>query len=50
MFSDRHPMKAAAYLNELQLFWVVFSLPPNSKPAITEGADRFAVTNYIGHY
>lgn len=45
MISDKDPVKAVTYLSDLQLFWVVFSLPHNSEPTIMEGTDRFGFHN-----
>ncbi|KAG9441209.1 hypothetical protein H6P81_017063 [Aristolochia fimbriata] len=40
MISGNHPVTAIKYICELQLFWVVFSLPQKPEPAITEECDR----------
>ena len=41
MVSGNRPNNAIGFICELQLFWVVFSLPQNSEPAVVEGCDRF---------
>ncbi|CAA6669782.1 unnamed protein product [Spirodela intermedia] len=43
MISDKDPVKAVTYLSDLQLFWVVFSLPHNSELTIVERTDRLCV-------
>ncbi|XP_078438272.1 polynucleotide adenylyltransferase family protein [Wolffia australiana] len=43
MMSDRYPVKAVTYLNDLQLFWVVFSLPNNLEPAIPKEVESLCV-------
>ena len=43
MISGNEPVKAMAYICDLILFFVVFSLPPNVKPAISEDCDRFVI-------
>ncbi|XP_042488705.1 tRNA nucleotidyltransferase cca2 [Macadamia integrifolia] len=40
MISGNQPLKAMNYVCDLQLFWVVFSLPDKYKPALVEGCDR----------
>ncbi|XXG45516.1 hypothetical protein AAC387_Pa02g0582 [Persea americana] len=44
MVSGNRPVNAMNFICELQLFWVVFSLPQNSEPAVVEGCDRQCVT------
>eukprot|EP00268_Persea_americana_P008118 TRINITY_DN13113_c0_g1_i6.p1 TRINITY_DN13113_c0_g1~~TRINITY_DN13113_c0_g1_i6.p1 ORF type:complete len:560 (-),score=93.48 TRINITY_DN13113_c0_g1_i6:398-2077(-) len=44
MVSGNRPNNAIGFICELQLFWVVFSLPQNSEPAVVEGCDRQCVT------
>ncbi|XXG45518.1 hypothetical protein AAC387_Pa02g0583 [Persea americana] len=43
MVSGNRPNNAIGFICELQLFWVVFSLPQNSEPAVVEGCDRQCV-------
>ena len=43
MISGNESAKAMAYICDLLLFSVVFSLPPNAKPAISEDCDRFVI-------
>lgn len=43
MVSGNRPVNAMNFICELQLFWVVFSLPQNSEPAVVEGCDRQCV-------
>ncbi|XP_039171973.1 tRNA nucleotidyltransferase cca2 isoform X3 [Eucalyptus grandis] len=40
MVSGNGPVKAIAYIYELQLFWVVFSLPHEHEPTLPEECDR----------
>uniref|UniRef100_A0A804JHX9 Poly A polymerase head domain-containing protein n=1 Tax=Musa acuminata subsp. malaccensis TaxID=214687 RepID=A0A804JHX9_MUSAM len=44
MMSDKQPVKAISYVVDLQLFYVVFTLPANPKPAVIEGIDRICVS------
>ncbi|CAL9185315.1 unnamed protein product [Musa hybrid cultivar] len=44
MMSDKQPVKAISYIVDLQLFYVVFTLPANPKPAVIEGVDRICVS------
>ncbi|XP_065012296.1 tRNA nucleotidyltransferase cca2-like isoform X2 [Musa acuminata AAA Group] len=44
MMSDKQPVKAISYIVDLQLFYVVFTLPANPKPAVIEGIDRICVS------
>ncbi|GER27513.1 CCA-adding enzyme [Striga asiatica] len=41
MISGNQPMRAIAYVSELQLFWAVFSLPSETEPSSPEGCDRY---------
>lgn len=41
MISGNQPVKAIAYISELQLFWAVFALPSEIEPSISDGCDRF---------
>ncbi|XP_048324968.2 CCA tRNA nucleotidyltransferase, mitochondrial isoform X2 [Ziziphus jujuba] len=43
MISGKQPVKAMAYICDLKLFWVVFSLPPKFEPAVSEGCDRLCI-------
>lgn len=43
MVRGKKPVKAMSYICELQLFWVVFSLPQNPEPVAVEGCDRLCV-------
>lgn len=43
MISGNHPVKAMTYISELQLFWAVFSLPPEPEPSTSEGCERLCV-------
>lgn len=45
MVSGNRPVNAMNFICELQLFWVVFSLPQNSEPVVVEGCDRFITTS-----
>ncbi|KAK2967009.1 hypothetical protein RJ640_003365 [Escallonia rubra] len=40
MISGNQPVKAMTYISDLQLFSVVFTLPPNLEPPTCEGQDR----------
>ena len=44
MISGNEPVKAMTYICDVLLFSVVFSLPPNVKPAISEECDRFVIS------
>ncbi|KAK9083366.1 hypothetical protein Scep_029837 [Stephania cephalantha] len=41
MVSGNQPSKAMGCICELELFWIVFSLPHNFEPVVPEGYDRF---------
>ncbi|KAL7607334.1 hypothetical protein Lser_V15G20117 [Lactuca serriola] len=43
MISGNQPDKAITYISELGLFWVVFTLPENCKPLISQEDDRICV-------
>ncbi|KAF8026687.1 hypothetical protein BT93_F3229 [Corymbia citriodora subsp. variegata] len=43
MVSGNEPVKAIAYIFELQLFWVVFSLPHEHEPTLPEECDRLCL-------
>ncbi|EPS73121.1 hypothetical protein M569_01634, partial [Genlisea aurea] len=43
MISDNQPVKALAYISELQLFWSVFSLPPEMQPSMPKECERNCV-------
>ncbi|KAK1275469.1 hypothetical protein QJS04_geneDACA001839 [Acorus gramineus] len=43
MISGNRPIKAVTYICDLQLFWVVFSLPQNHDVALSERCDRLSV-------
>ncbi|KAJ7973923.1 CCA tRNA nucleotidyltransferase [Quillaja saponaria] len=43
MISGNQPVKAITYICDLTLFGIVFNLPPNSEPAITDGCDRLCL-------
>ncbi|XP_034220731.1 tRNA nucleotidyltransferase cca2 isoform X2 [Prunus dulcis] len=43
MISGNQPVQAMAYICDLKLFWVVFSLHPKYEPAVSEGCDRLCV-------
>ncbi|XP_068645964.1 tRNA nucleotidyltransferase cca2-like isoform X1 [Aristolochia californica] len=42
MISGNHPVTAIKYICELQLFWVVFTLPNKPEPAVTEECNRLS--------
>ncbi|ONK77484.1 uncharacterized protein A4U43_C02F7040 [Asparagus officinalis] len=42
MISGNHPVKAMAYICDLQLFFTVFILPDNPQPEVFEGCDRMS--------
>ncbi|KAK3036014.1 hypothetical protein RJ639_031187 [Escallonia herrerae] len=44
MISGNQPVKAMTYISDLQLFSVVFTLPPNLEPLTSEGQDRSVST------
>lgn len=48
MISGNEPIKAIVYINELQLFWVVFSIPHEHEPTLPEECDRLVC--WIGSY
>ncbi|KAI4352890.1 hypothetical protein L6164_007098 [Bauhinia variegata] len=43
MISGNQPVKAMTCICDLTLFWIVFSLPPESEPAIADGCDRLCL-------
>lgn len=43
MLSGNHPVKAISQLNDLQLFWTVFSLPQNVDNQLPEDCERLCV-------
>ncbi|XP_068640395.1 tRNA nucleotidyltransferase cca2-like [Aristolochia californica] len=43
MMSGDHPVTAIKYICDLQLFWVVFTLPNKPEPAVTEECNRLCV-------
>ncbi|CAA0827804.1 Polynucleotide adenylyltransferase family protein [Striga hermonthica] len=43
MISGNQPVRAIAYVSELQLFWAVFSLPSVTEPSSPEGCDRLCL-------
>ncbi|KAM4102996.1 hypothetical protein ACJW30_06G045500 [Castanea mollissima] len=43
MLSGNRPVKAMAYICDLMLFWIVFTLPPKFELAKSEGCDRFCI-------
>ncbi|KAL7118172.1 hypothetical protein ACP275_03G118900 [Erythranthe tilingii] len=43
MVSGNEPVKAIAYISELQLFWAVFSVPSDIEPSTPEECDRLCV-------
>lgn len=43
MISGNQPVKAIDYICDLTLFWVVFNLPLQVEPAVSEGCYRFVV-------
>ncbi|XP_026458140.1 CCA tRNA nucleotidyltransferase, mitochondrial-like [Papaver somniferum] len=45
MIKDKQPVQAVTYICNLQLFWVVFTLPAKSEPAVSEGCDRLCVAS-----
>lgn len=44
MISGNQPVKALAYICELQLYYVVFTFPENPRPLLIEGCDRLCVS------
>ena len=42
MISGKQPVKAMTYICDLTLFWIVFSLPPEYGPAISDGCQRYS--------
>ncbi|RDX83799.1 hypothetical protein CR513_35248 [Mucuna pruriens] len=44
MISGNQPVKAMTYISELTLFWIVFSLPPEFEPAISDGCERLCIS------
>ena len=49
MVSGDQPVQAMAYISDLLLFWVVFSLPPEIESPASEGDDRY-VGCYVIHH
>ncbi|MCL7048403.1 hypothetical protein MKW94_022457, partial [Papaver nudicaule] len=45
MILDKQPVQAVTYICSLQLFWVVFTLPAKTEPAVSEGCDRLCVAS-----
>ncbi|KAI3977907.1 hypothetical protein MKX01_036747 [Papaver californicum] len=45
MIKDKQPVRAMTYMCSFQLFWVVFTLPAESEPAVSEGCDRLCVAS-----
>ncbi|KAI3464382.1 hypothetical protein Pfo_021045 [Paulownia fortunei] len=43
MISGNQPVRAMTYISELQLFWAVFSLPPEMEPSTPEGSETLCV-------
>ncbi|XP_073023389.1 tRNA nucleotidyltransferase cca2-like isoform X1 [Primulina eburnea] len=43
MMSGNRPVDAMSYISELQLFWSVFSLPPDIEPPTPDGCERLCV-------
>ncbi|KAL0437964.1 UNVERIFIED_CONTAM: CCA tRNA nucleotidyltransferase, mitochondrial [Sesamum latifolium] len=43
MISGNQPVRAMTYISELQLFWAVFTLPPDTEPSIPKGCERLCV-------
>ncbi|KAL9317742.1 hypothetical protein ACSQ67_014259 [Phaseolus vulgaris] len=43
MISGNQPVKAMTYICDLTLFWIVFSLPPEFEPAISDGCERYCL-------
>ncbi|KAJ4962221.1 hypothetical protein NE237_022160 [Protea cynaroides] len=43
MISGNQPLKAMNYVCDLQLFWVIFSLPDKYEPALSEQCDRLCI-------
>ncbi|KAJ1424920.1 Poly A polymerase, head domain [Sesbania bispinosa] len=44
MISGNQPVKAMTYICDLTLFWIVFSLPPEFEPAISDGCERLCIS------
>lgn len=44
MISGNQPVKAMTYICELTLFWIVFSLPPEFEPTISDGCERLCIS------
>ncbi|XP_057426870.1 tRNA nucleotidyltransferase cca2-like [Lotus japonicus] len=44
MISGNQPVKAMTYISELTIFWIVFSLPPESVPAIPDGCESLCIS------
>lgn len=45
MISGSNPVEAVAYICDLQLFFVVFTLPDKPQPDVIEGCDRLCVSH-----
>ncbi|KAJ4701094.1 CCA tRNA nucleotidyltransferase [Melia azedarach] len=43
MTSSKQPVKAMAYICNFKLFWIVFNLPAQYDPAVSEGCDRLCI-------
>ncbi|XP_057742480.1 tRNA nucleotidyltransferase cca2-like isoform X4 [Arachis stenosperma] len=43
MISGNQPVKAMTHICDLTLFWIVFSLPPEFEPTISDGCERLCV-------
>ncbi|BAU01140.1 hypothetical protein VIGAN_11030600, partial [Vigna angularis var. angularis] len=44
MISGNQPVKAMTYIYDLTLFQIVFSLPPEFEPAISDGCERLCIS------
>ncbi|XP_027365426.1 putative CCA tRNA nucleotidyltransferase 2 [Abrus precatorius] len=44
MISGNQPVKAITHICELTLFWIVFSLPPEYEPVISDGCERHCIS------
>ncbi|KAB2635563.1 CCA tRNA nucleotidyltransferase 2 [Pyrus ussuriensis x Pyrus communis] len=47
MISGNQPVQALAYISDLKLFWVVFSLHTKHEPEVSEGWDRLCVSYLV---
>ncbi|XP_010256421.1 PREDICTED: putative CCA tRNA nucleotidyltransferase 2 [Nelumbo nucifera] len=45
MISGNQPVKAMTHICDLQLFWVIFSLPDKYEPIIAEGCERTCIAH-----